>query len=102
MMTKRQIQKLLNDYDLEITFTKKDGSVRVMKCTSNIPKKDVVPVPEGESISDYLTKKVRKVSNRPDDVMVVYDIEIGDWRSFYVDSVESVKILNTRFGLLQE
>jgi hypothetical protein len=64
-----------------LTFTKKDGSERVMKCTTNptyIMFKDPSIL---ESKSD---KKVNE------DVMPVFDLEAGGWRSFRWDSIKSV------------
>ncbi len=56
---------------VEVTFTKVDGTTRVMNCTLNekfIPKSDHEV---GES-----TKK------KNDDVQVVYDLDKQAWRSF--------------------
>lgn len=64
-----------------LTFTKKDGSDRVMKCTTNptyIMFKDPSIL---ESKSD---KKVNE------DVLPVFDLEAGGWRSFRWDSIKSV------------
>jgi hypothetical protein len=64
-----------------LTFTKKDGSERVMKCTTNptyIMFKDPSIL---ESKSD---KKVNE------DVLPVFDLEAGGWRSFRWDSIKSV------------
>lgn len=63
-----------------ITFTKKDGTERVMKCTLNPEKLPPAPVTEN--------KKERKVN---DDVMAVYDIEAEGWRSFTLKSVTRVQ-----------
>ena len=64
-----------------LTFTKKDGSDRVMRCTTNptyIMFKDPSIL---ESRSD------RKVN---EDVMPVFDLDAGGWRSFRWDSIKSV------------
>ena len=64
-----------------LTFTKKDGSERIMKCTTNptyIMFKDPSIL---ESKSD---KKVNE------DVLPVFDLEAGGWRSFRWDSIKSV------------
>jgi hypothetical protein len=66
---------------VKLTFTKKDGSERVMKCTTNptyIMFKDPSIL---ESKSD---KKVNE------DVMPVFDLDVGGWRSFRWDSIKSV------------
>ena len=63
---------------LTVIFTKKDGSERTMLCTLEsdfIPDEDV---PTGAS----------KAKN--DDVIAVYDLEEGAWRSFRWDSVKNI------------
>jgi hypothetical protein len=63
-----------------VTFTKKDGSERVMKCTLSenfIAQKDL---PKGNT----------RVSN--DEAIAVYDVDVSGWRSFRIDSVKSVTV----------
>lgn len=74
-----------------ITFTKKDGTDRVMECTTNI---DLVPMVESkvhvtntDNPIDF--PKVKKVN---DEVMPVYDLEAKGWRSFRWDSVKQVTL----------
>jgi hypothetical protein len=65
-----------------VIFTKKDGTERVMKCTTNatyIMFKDPAVLE---------SKKDRKVN---DDVMPVYDMESSAWKSFRWDSVKQVR-----------
>ena len=64
-----------------LTFTKKDGSDRVMKCTTN-PTYIMFKDP-----SILESKSDRKVN---EDVMPVFDLEAGGWRSFRWDSIKSV------------
>ena len=64
-----------------LTFTKKDGSERIMKCTTN-PTYIMFKDP-----SILESKSGRKVN---DDVMPVFDLEAGGWRSFRWDSIKSV------------
>ena len=64
-----------------LTFTKKDGSDRVMKCTTN-PTYIMFKDP-----SILESKSDRKVN---EDVMPVYDLDVGGWRSFRWDSIKSV------------
>jgi hypothetical protein len=63
-----------------VTFTKKDGSERVMKCTLSenyITQKDL---PKGNT----------KTSNI--ETIAVYDVDVLGWRSFRLDSIKSVII----------
>ena len=64
-----------------LTFTKKDGSDRIMKCTTN-PTYIMFKDP-----SILESKSDRKVN---EDVMPVYDLDAGGWRSFRWDSIKSV------------
>ena len=64
-----------------LTFTKKDGSDRIMKCTTN-PTYIMFKDP-----SILESKSDRKVN---EDVMPVYDLDAGVWRSFRWDSIKSV------------
>lgn len=60
-----------------VTFTKKDGTERVMKCTL---KTEFLPIQKVKSES----KVSRKVN---DAVVAVFDIEEQGFRSFRLDSV---------------
>ena len=67
--------------DLCVTFIKKDGSERAMRCTlseNKIPA-DKVPKTEGTSTT-YSGSAVR-----------VFDTEVSEWRSFRWDSVTKVE-----------
>lgn len=63
-----------------VTFTKKDGTERVMKCTLNPDQLPIIPVTEG--------KKERKINT---DTLTVYDVEYNGWRSFQLKSVKMVQ-----------
>jgi hypothetical protein len=65
-----------------VIFTKKDGTERVMLCTTN---NDLVPPVE---IKDSVEKKEKKTN---DEVMPVYDIEAKAWKSFRWDSIKQVR-----------
>jgi hypothetical protein len=68
-----------------VVFTKKDGTERVMECTTS---PDLVPVePIVESAEPKREKKVNE------DVMPVYDLESKHWKSFRWDSVKEVKFV---------
>jgi hypothetical protein len=65
-----------------VIFTKKDGTERVMNCTTSA---NIVPLVE---IKESIEKKEKKVN---DEVMPVYDIEAKAWKSFRWDSVKQVR-----------
>ena len=73
------IKSVLKDGTCIIEFTKKDGSLRNMKCTLNADK-----LPKTELIEG---KKERAVTNT--DNIAVYDIEAEGWRSFNVRSIKT-------------
>lgn len=73
------IVNALHTKNVNVSFTKKDGSARDMLCTlleSNIPS-DKRPKSEGTKVSD--------------DAVRVFDVEKQEWRSFRWDSIKSVK-----------
>ena len=65
-----------------ITFTKKDGTERVMKCTLVPEQLPPVVVKEG---AESKPRKESETSIR------VYDIEVKDWRSFTIRSVKHLR-----------
>lgn len=81
--TKEQLKDLLRENVLNVVFTKKDGSERVMECTL---KPDLLPV------QDENTESKDKVRTENPDVIQVYDLENSGWRSFRVESVISFLI----------
>ena len=83
---KKWLKGHLNYGPVTITFLKKDGSERVMKCTTN---DELVPQVLHETNTDNPIDfpKVKKVN---EDVMPVYDLDAKGWRSFRWDSIKSV------------
>lgn len=75
------LKGMLHVGPVTVTFTKKDGSERVMKCTLD-PKE----LPE-QVITE--NKKERKQS---DNNIAVYDLEAKGWRSFVIRSIKRVNI----------
>lgn len=63
-----------------ITFTKTDGTQRVLKCTLQ---ESVLPQVDASKATT--TKK------QNDDALAVWDIENAGWRSFRFDSIISVQ-----------
>jgi hypothetical protein len=62
-----------------ITFTKKDGTERVMNCTL---RGDMLPVVE--------IKEDKAPRKQNDSVLSVYDLDVQGWRSFTVNTVKRV------------
>lgn len=69
-----------NPTPVTVTFTKKDGTERVMKCTLN---PDMLPP---QVVTE--NKQERKT---PEHSMVVFDMDLKEWRSFVVKNVKRVE-----------
>ena len=70
--------------EVTVTFTKKDGTERVMKCTTSTELVPQEPIVEGAE-----PKREKKVN---EDVCPVYDLESSHWKSFRWDSVKQVTL----------
>jgi len=66
---------------MTVTFNKKDGEQRVMKCT--LQPELLPPVPIKEST---------KTKKENDSVISVYDLNAEGWRSFIVKNVTNISI----------
>jgi hypothetical protein len=73
------ISGVLKTTEVQVTFYKKDGTERVMKCTLNPEILPPVVVTED--------KKERKI---PEHSMAVFDTELQEWRSFVIKSVRHI------------
>ena len=80
-----QLKEILRKQSVTITFTKKDGTERVMRCTLDPAK---LPVQENTESS---TK--RKINT---DTMSVFDLDAQGWRSFTKKSVKCVDFTTHR------
>ncbi len=69
---------LLQSEIVELTFTKKDGSERIMKCTLAEQKIPAENVPKG-------TDRAKN-----DEAVAVFDLENNGWRSFRWDSLTNI------------
>jgi len=76
--SRKWLTNLLNEYVVEVTFTKKDGTERVMNCTLQ---------------EDYLPETTGAGRSGNSDALAVFDTEIEDWRSFRWDSIKAVKVV---------
>lgn len=89
---KKWLKGHLNYGPVTLVFTKKDGSERVMKCTTSEslvpPVVTEVHYTNTDNPIDFPKPKKEKKVN--EDVMPVYDLEARSWKSFRWDSVKSV------------
>lgn len=79
--TKESIRSLLKDDVLEVVFIKTDGSVREMICTLQ------------EKFVEVYDKKTDKVKPENDNVVSVWDLDNSGWRSFKIDSIQSISVV---------
>ncbi len=86
---KEVLKTLLNEHVLIVTFTKKDGSERVMECTL---KPDLLPVHETNT-NNTIDFPVTMRTENPE-VIQVYDLENNGWRSFRVESMLTFMVKN--------
>jgi len=68
---------ILEQSVVEVTFTKKDGTERVMNCTL---------------LEDYLPETTGVGRSAGSDALAVFDVDADGWRSFRWDSVKAVKL----------
>lgn len=78
---RKWLSSVLKENTVNVTFTKKDGTERAMKCT--LQENVVVP---------YEQKTDRK-KEANDDVFAVWDVEKSAWRSFKIDSVKRIDMV---------
>ena len=76
MFNREEMLSALRHGPVNLTFIKKYGTIRDMRCTLREAMIPTEAMPTGES---------KKKKN--DDVISVFDLDKDDWRSFRVDSV---------------
>jgi hypothetical protein len=79
----------LRQHVIEVTFKKVDGSTRVMRCTL-VP--DHLPATFNESVEEQNQEKEFHQKNA--NVIAAWDVQKGGWRSFRVDSVEYLQVID--------
>lgn len=81
------IKKIFSEnHIVRVTFTKKDGSIRIMECTTNLY---LVPLSKHP-------KNKEEVGTKEENVPViynVYDLERFAWRSFIIANVISIEVI---------
>lgn len=82
---KTWLKNLLRSSIVDVTFIKKDGTERTMKCTL---REDTVPA---KVVSESANTVVTKTRSSNEDALAVYDIESNGWRSFRWDSVVAIE-----------
>ena len=85
-MKRETLIKNLQKRVMKITFTKVNGEERIMDCTLQ---EHMIP----------LTDEKNRKEN--EEVLPVFDINKGEWRSFRLDSVTNIELLEYQdYGVL--
>lgn len=77
MIDRDQLKADLATKTAKVTFTKVDGTERVMRCTL---RDDILPMNESKTTN----------ASRSVDSLAVWDLDKNAWRSFRFDSVKEV------------
>lgn len=90
--TDEGFRALLKKNDLEVVFKKKTtGENRVLHCThsNNVPK-------------EFLNSEAVKKASAPDPqgLVHVFDTDINEWRSLYLDSIIEITPKDSHYGIL--
>ena len=83
MYVRDNVLKDLREAVLEVQFKKVDGTNRVMRCTL---RPDMLP-------SSYIQQvdEEKKFHKENENVIAVWEVTKGGWRSFRIDSVEYIQ-----------
>jgi hypothetical protein len=82
--TRDNLKNTLKDCIVKVTFEKADGTMREMRCTLNN-----IYLPAQKVLAEGETLIVRKENL---DVLSVWDVDVGGWRSFRMDSIKNMVI----------
>jgi hypothetical protein len=80
---RKNLQRVLQNSVMSVTFKKVNGEERVMKCTL-----DPSIIPPATKTDPLSQEKVRKIN---EEVLPVWDIEKEQWRSFRLDSITNIE-----------
>lgn len=85
LRTKEEIVGQLKTGIVNVTFTKVDGTERVMRCTLM---EELLPV----NLMNGEEQMAHKPRPENPNTVSVYDIEVKDWRSFRVASIKEFNL----------
>lgn len=79
---KEELLELLTNGEVSVTFTKADGTDRVMRCTKWM-----------ELIPTENHPKTESTGVNTSDNITVFDLEKGGWRSFNITKVKEYSVI---------
>ncbi len=92
---KNAVQELVEQGPTSITFTKKDGTERVLVATKQVPQ-DKQPKGPGEDATEEQIEKYQATQRKMAEnhnLLRVFDMEKQDWRSVIVDTIKCYNLL---------
>ena len=89
MVDKENLLQELKNGVVEVTFTKKDGSVRVMK--SSLKEEYLKSLQKDNETSEKPSEKVRR--KPANNQICVIDVDKNAWRSFDIETVTGTKLV---------
>ena len=92
-MKREEIKETLRGGICNVRFTKVDGSLRILRCTLN-PNY----IPRGDARETTEERRKQNPSYISENVLAVWDLDDLQWKSFRVNSVEKVDVLQTVKG----
>ena len=81
-IVREDLFKMLVEGPVSVTFTKADGTDRVMKCTKWM---DLIP--------EENHPKTESAGGNTSDNITVFDLEKGGWRSFNITKVKEYSVV---------
>lgn len=75
-MTKEELVENLKDGEVVVTFKKKDGTERIMRCTKSF---DSIPEEKRPKTTNEVAEKPTTTNT---DLIMVWDLDKEGWRSF--------------------
>lgn len=82
---------LQEQYPITVTFIKKDGTIRTMKCSKNLNNIPIDKVPAAKNAWDKFQTIAGLTKVELDKEIRVFDIEKQDWRSFNFSSIKKIE-----------
>jgi hypothetical protein len=92
------IERVLYQHNVEVIFTKIDGTERVMNCTKDT-KYILENTPESKSTdSPKPRKKKLTESSQESGVVTAFDTDLNQWRSFKLRNITNIHALILKYG----
>ena len=86
-------EKLYSDKEATVKFVKKDGTIRIMKCTLDFTK-----IPKKDQPKKFNMPKILKLMKNSG-IIHVYDLEKKGWRSIPFNSVDWIETPEKRYKI---